>query len=236
MNAVLRRRLDMAGRVRDFLRAHKTDAVGEGLGLAKLEELIERAETLDAQQRVGVVVTRSSVKQREGLRRALQTKLLLYLRALGALGEPENGELAVQFQVPPTNASQRALLTAARAMLEKATAQQDVLLSRGMPPALLDDLAGALGEFEKTIEVTRAGRRDHVGASADLQAVGAEIKKQVRALDGMVRYRFGDNAELMAAWRSARNVLGPFKTRIEPPADAGRTAAGTGPDAIKPAA
>jgi len=44
MNAQLRRRLKMAGRVREFLRAHKTDGVGEGLGLAKLEELIQRAE------------------------------------------------------------------------------------------------------------------------------------------------------------------------------------------------
>ena len=33
----------MAERVRDFLRAHKTDGVGEGLGLAKLEELLQRA-------------------------------------------------------------------------------------------------------------------------------------------------------------------------------------------------
>lgn len=218
MNAVLRRRLDMAGRVRDFLRAHKTDAVGEGLGLAKLEELIERAEALDTQQRSGVVGARESVKHREGLRRALLSKLLLYLRALGGLGDPESGEPAEQFQAPPSNASQRALLTAGRTMLEKATAQKEVLLSRGMPPALLDDLAGALGEFEKTIEVTRAGRRDHVGASADLEAVGAEITKQVRALDGMVRYRFGDDAELMGAWKSARNVLGPFKTKNEPPA------------------
>jgi len=223
MNALLRRRLDMAGRVRDFLRAHKTDAVGEGLGLAKLEELIARAEALDAQQRAGVVVTRSSTKQRQELRRALQSKLLLYLRALGALGESENGELAVQFQLPPTNASQRALLTAARGMLEKATAHKDVLLSRGMPATLLDDLAAALGEIEKTIEATRAGRRGHVGASADLQAVAVEIKKQVRALDGMVRYRFGDNAELMGAWRSARNVLGPFKTKSEPEAGGGQT-------------
>ena len=218
MNAQLRRRLEMAGRVRDFLRAHKTDAVGEGLGLAKLEELIARAEVLDAQQRAGLVVSRSSSKQRRELRHALQTKLLLYLRALGALVETENGELAVQFQFPPSNSSHQALVTAARGMLEKATAQKDVLLARGMPPALLEDLAAALGELEKTIEATRAGRRDHVGASADLNAVAAEIKKQVRALDGMVRYRFGDNAELMGAWRSARNVLGPFKTKNEPEA------------------
>ncbi len=216
MNAQLRRRLEMAGRVREFLRAHKTDGVGEGLGLAKLEELIARAEVLDAQQRAGLVVSRSSSKQRRELRHALQTKLLLYLRALGALVETENGELAVQFQFPPSNSSHQALVTAARGMLEKATAQKDVLLARGMPPALLEDLAAALGELEKTIEATRSGRRDHVGASADLNAVAAEIKKQVRALDGMVRYRFGDNAELMGAWRSARNVLGPFKPKGEP--------------------
>ena len=147
------------------------------------------------------------------------------MRALGALGE--GTEMAVQFQA--TNASHRALLTVAGDMLGKATAQKDVLLARGMPPTLLDDLAAALGEFEQTIEATRAGRRNHpslrsgqvVGASADLQAVAAEIKKQVRALDGMVRYRFGDNPELMGAWRSARDVLGPFKSKQEPESPAG---------------
>jgi len=36
-----------------------------------------------------------------------------------------------------------------------------------------------------------------VGASADLDAVAAEIAEQVRVLDGLVRHRFGDNAELM---------------------------------------
>jgi hypothetical protein len=35
-------------------------------------------------------------------------------------------------------------------------------------------------------------------------------------LDGLVRFRFGENAELMGAWASARNVLGPFKPKGEP--------------------
>jgi len=78
-----------------------------------------------------------------------------------------------------------------------------------------------LGEFEKTLEASGEGRRNHVGASADLKAVAAEIKKQVRALDGMVRYRFGENAELMGAWRSARNVFGPFRSKKEPESRAG---------------
>jgi hypothetical protein len=213
MNALLRRRLEMAARVRDFLRAHKTDAVGEGLGLARLEELIQRAEVLVAQQRGGVVATRSATKQRETLRRALQSKLLLYLRAVGAVAAKENAELAVQFQLPPANASHQALLTVARGMLEKATAQKELFVSRGMSATLLDALASTLGEFEKTLEASREGRRNHVGASADLKAVAAEIKEQVRVLDGLVRFRFGDNAELMGAWASARNVLGPFKPK-----------------------
>ena len=78
---------------------------------------------------------------------------------------------------------------------------------------------------------------DPQGLSADLQAVTAEIHEQVRLLDGLVRYRFGDNAELMGAWASARNVLGPFRSKSEPPAQPakeGQTPAG--PDAVKSAA
>ena len=71
MNAQLRRRLEMAGRVREFLRAHKTDGVGEGLGLAKLEELVQRAEVLASQQRSGVVATRSATKRRPRRRAAV---------------------------------------------------------------------------------------------------------------------------------------------------------------------
>jgi len=213
----------MAARVRDFLRAQKTDAVGEGLGLAKLEELIQRAELLGAQQDGGVVVARAATRQREQLRRALQSKLLLYLRAVGAVAAKENAELAVRFQLPPANASHAALLTVARAMLEKATAQKELFVSRGMSPMLLDALAGALGEFEKTLEASREGRRNHVGASADLKAVAAEIKEQIHVLDGLVRFRFGENAELMGAWASARNVLGPFKPKAEPGAGGSQT-------------
>ena len=49
-------------------------------------------------------------------------------------------------------------------------------------------------------------------------------------------YRFGDNAELMGAWASARNVLGPFRPRGEMPPDAGQTPAAPGPNAVAPAA
>jgi hypothetical protein len=211
----------MAERVRDFLRAHKTDGVGEGLGLAKLEELLQRAQVLATQQRVGVAMTRQATKHRREVGRALQSKILRYLRVVGRVAAKQNGELANEFPLPPSNATHEALVTAARATLEKATAQKDVLVTLGMSPQVVEDLAKALGEFERSLEATREGRREHVGASADLIAVAAEIAEQVELLDGVVQYRFGDDAELMGAWASARNVLGPFKPKEQGPGEGG---------------
>jgi hypothetical protein len=88
---------------------------------------------------------------------------------------------------------------------------------------VLDELATALGQYEDTLQATSAGRREHVGAAADLKAVASDISQQLRLLDKVVRYRFGDNAELMGAWESARNVAGggPFNTTNEPQSGAG---------------
>src|SRR5206468_1207240 len=102
-------------------------------------------------------------------------------------------------------------------MLEKATLHKDVLVKRGMSEQLVGDLAGALGEFAQTIEATRAGRREHpslrsgqvVGASADLEAVAADDALAGACARRAGGDRFGDNAELMMAWASARNVLEP---------------------------
>jgi hypothetical protein len=221
MRAQLRRRLEMAERVRDFLRAHQTDGLGEGLGLAKLEELLKRAQVLDGQQRVGVTLARQATKHRREVRRELQSKILRYLRVVGRVAAKQNGELSNQFPLPPGNTSQKALLTAARTTLERAQAQKEQLVGLGMSEQVLERLAAVLGEFEQTLEASRTGRREHVGASADLEAVCAAIAEQVQLLDGVVQYRFGDDAELMGAWNSARNVLGPFKTKNGPDSGAG---------------
>src|SRR2546427_3996943 len=138
MNAVLRRRLERAARVRDFIRAHRTDGAGEGTALARLEELLQRAEALAAQQRAGVVATRSATMQRRELPHALQTKLLKYLAAVGAVAAKGNTELAPQFRLPPSGPRHQGVLPAAPGVLEQARGQKELLVSRGM--------AGTLGD------------------------------------------------------------------------------------------
>src|SRR5919197_483049 len=216
MNAQLRRRLAMAARARDFLRAHQLEGVDQNLAVTKLEELLERAENLATQQRTGVAAERAATKQRQAVRRVLQPKILGYFSVVGAVAATHNQDLAEQFRMPPADATHQGLLTMSRAILERASAEKELLVKLGMSEQVLDELATALGEYEQTLEATSAGRRAHVGARGDLQTVGTEISEQLRLLDKLVRYRFGDNSELMTAWKSARNVAGPSKTNEEP--------------------
>jgi hypothetical protein len=162
---------------------------------------------------------------------ALQRKLLRYLAGVGVVAARENAQLAAEFRLPQNRVTDLAFITLAQGMLEKATAHQELLMKQGLSERVLGDIGAALEEFEQTLEATRAARRDHVGASGDLEVVMSGISEQVRLLEGLVRYRFGEDAELIPAWTSARNVLGPFRSRGEAGAGGGET-----PGEVKPAA
>lgn len=217
MNATIRRKLEMAARVRDFIRAHPAEGASEG-PLTRLEALLRRAEEQAAQQRAGLIEVSVASARRAELRRALQFRLLRHLVKVGVVAAKGRVELDKEFRYPRGNASHRAFLTAAKGMLAKAETERELLVGQGMSATLLEDLGKAVSEFEATLEKSSAGRRDHVGARADLAAVTVEIMDLVRLLDGLVRYRFGDDPELMAAWLSARNVAGPFlRAKVTPP-------------------
>ena len=174
-------------------------------------------------QRAGVVAAQGSFEQRVTVRRALQGKLLRYLAGVGVVAAKENAELGAQFRLSQVRAPNQAFVTLAKHMLEQATAHKDLLVKQGLAENVLSDIATALQQFEQTLEATRAARRAHVGASGDLRAVASEISEQVQLLEGLVRYRFGDDAELMAAWRSASNVVGPFRSKNGTEPGAGET-------------
>ena len=83
----------------------------------------------------------------------------------------------------------------------------------GLAEALLGELGQALTEFESMVNAFNAGRRKHIGARAELEAVMRDIGEVVRVLDGLNRYRFGADPNLMAVWNAAREVFGPFKPK-----------------------
>jgi len=218
MNRIVPRRLKMAVRVRDFSRAHPSADANYAPVLARLEDRISRMETLAKQQQGGYLATRSSAARRRGLRRRLHHELLRHLVTVAEVAAAEEPALAEKFRRPAGNGTNEAFRTLARQMLEQGQAQRELLAQHGLADRLLEDLTAAVDQFDALVAETNEGRRGHVGASAELDAVSDEVMQLVGMLDGLNRYRFAREAELLAAWESARHVVvGPRQGKDEAP-------------------
>lgn len=212
MNTAVRRTLETAARVREFLRAHPMEGTSYSNALARFEELLVRAQELVARQREGTIVARAASARRKELRHVLQFELLRHLVRVGVVAAKQRTELARQFRLP--QGTHLAFLTAAKGMLATAETQKDALVSEGMSETLLEDLGKAVEEFEAASESSRAGRRGHVGARVELAGVTLEITERIRLLDGLVRYRFRKDGELLGEWVSASKVPGPSRVKV----------------------
>ena len=93
-------------------------------------------------------------------------------------------------------------------MHAEASAAKEAFVRLGLADALLDELGQALTEFESKVNAFNAGRREHIGARAELEAVVKDIGEVVWLLDGLNRYRFGADPNLMAVWNAAREYSG----------------------------
>ena len=126
-----------------------------------------------------------------------------------------------KIRLPPQNASHQAFLTAARVMVSEATGHRDLMVKHGMPGSMLDEVGQVLNDYEQATEVARGSTRARINAGAELESVVSELVDVISLLDGLNRYRFREQEELLHTWASVTNVLGPFrpkKPEPEPPA------------------
>jgi len=210
------RKLEMAARVREFSRAHVSTEPGYGPALARLEERLTRAKTMDARFHEGLKVVREARARRVELRRVIHIKVVSYLVALD--------ELAAG--LPNT-----AFITTVKGLIGDAEQHKEKLVELGMPATLLDELTTRVADFETVSESMRTARRDHIGARQDFEAICIDIMELVKLIGGITGYRFGNDREVMAEWRAARQI--PRQPRV---VDSGRTEPVTPPSDVRPAA
>lgn len=209
MNADIRRKLEMGFRALTFSRAHPDSSAGFATALTRLEERMARGEALATQQRSGVIAERIATARKRELRTMLHRTMLHHVARVAEAASEEQPELARKFRLPKDNGSFQAFRTAARGMVEEAQAQKVLLVSHGLSEPLLDGLVLALDQFDEAMDQAAAGRHAHVGAGADLEAVVQEVVQVVSVMDGLNRFRFANDAERLAAWESASNVITP---------------------------
>jgi hypothetical protein len=219
MNRIVRRRLEMAVRVRDFSRAHPSPDASYALVLSQFDGQVLRLEELAKQQQGGFLTSRASVARRRALRHRLHRELLRHLVTVAEVAARDQPGLAEQFTLPSSSATNEGFRTFARKMLEQGQAQRELLAKHGLADKLLEDLEAAVDDFDASVVESNQGRRAHVGARAELKAVSDEVMRLVSLLDGLNRYRFSGNAEMRAAWESARNVVSGPSTAEEEPAE-----------------
>ncbi len=207
----VRRKLEMAVRVRDFNRAHPfSDPSHEAL-VVRLADLVARAAPLAVQEQAGRLGAAAANRHRRELRRGMHHALIRYLARVGEFASHEVAEFAGRFRAPAHNGSNAAFLARAWDLLNLARQHEEVLARHGLAASQLDLLASDLTAYEAATERANAGRREHVGARADLLKVTAELMDLVRLMDVLNRSRFAEQAEPLAAWISAANVVGPFR-------------------------
>jgi hypothetical protein len=230
-----RRRIEMAKRALDFSRAHLDPSPGYAAALARLEERLTRAQQLATQQRLGILEVRSSTEQKRDLRRQMRRGELAHLSGAADIGSAQLPELTQKFTLVPSRSPYLAFRTAARSMAAEAEANKELLVKHGLAETVLESLTVALDEFDRAIERGNEGRRQHVGASAELDTVSDELVQIVRMMDGLNRVRFANEPQSAAAWESASNTLGPARSSKPAPAPAPTEPPSSGGE-IKPAA
>jgi hypothetical protein len=223
VKADVRRKLSMAVRALEFSQAHPSTDPSYVRVVARLQDCITRLNADAALEIHGHTREHAARVRRVLVRRTRLLEQLRHLVRVARLGVREHPELIELTVLPVPTGANEVFIYVAKGMLERAVSLKDVLAPIGLGEMLLDELATAIGQFELDTQTVHGGRDDHVGASNELRTLTRECVALVGVIGGLNQLRFRDAPELLAGWKSASNVAGPFRRRrgAALPADGG---------------
>ena len=207
MQAEIRRKMATGLTALNFSKVHPEVSAGFATTLKGLEGLVANADGLATRQRAGIIAERNAHAQKRELKDAIGRTHLHHLFRVAKVAGTAEWALPLKFRQPTERRSLQGFRTAARAMVVEAQVNREVLIGYGMSEELVADLVLPLDQFDAAMDAAVAGRSAHVGARVELEVVVQEMMEVVEVLDGRNRFRFKDDAELLAAWESAGNVV-----------------------------
>jgi hypothetical protein len=196
----------MGTRALEFSRAHPDSEPGTAEVVARLGQLVARANAAATAQRDGLIQVRAARSRKEELRLAMLVPIA-HLAEVGRAAAREEHELGKAFRFRPDASTYFAFRTAARGMATAAQEHRETLLKYGLSPSVLEALVKQVDQLEEAITLGYEGRAAHIGATRDLKVVASEIFRIVRVMDGRNRQRFADDAQLLGAWIGASTVF-----------------------------
>jgi hypothetical protein len=227
MNAITRSKLDMGDKALNFSRAHPDQSPGYAAALTGLEQRLTRAQQLARAQQEGINQRKAANARKNHLRRQMRRTQLRHLARVAKVATREIPELAGKFVLRSEPRAYRSFRALAGTMVAEAQTQKELLVKHGLSDMVLDSLVQSLDQFDRaTTEGTNA-LRTHVSARAELDVLGDEVVDIVQVMDALNRFRFADDAAILAEWETVSNIIGPARSAGDKPATS---------DEIKPAA
>jgi len=233
MRAKSRRKLEMGQRVLEFIRQHPNPSPGFAAATARLQDRLARAHQLAQQQLNGRSEVSAATARKAELRRMMLRAHLDHLISVAQVAAAEDPEVAQKFSFPTDARTYLSFRAAASGMAAEAESRKDLLIRHGLSEDVLSGLKTSLDQFETAVEQGSAGRLARVGATAELVTVADEVVQVVKVLNGLVRVKFANQPNVLAAWESASNVFATPKPEDQP--ESGTTTPPTGGE-VRPAA
>jgi hypothetical protein len=211
----------MGKAVLGFSKQYPNPSPAFATAIGRLQDLLARARQLAELQMDGRSEVRAATARKRELRRIMLKGHLDHLASVAQLAAAEEPELIQKFVFPSDATTYLSFQTAARGLAAEAESRKELLIKHGLSEEVLSDLKVVLDQFETVVEQSSAGKLTHVAATAQLLAVADEIVQVVNVLNGLVRLRFATQPDILAAWESASNVVGPPRPESKP--DSGDT-------------
>ena len=212
----------MARRVLDFATNQSITDAGYTTAVSRLKDEVAKADELGRLQGEGSEREHAAVAARNQLRQNIRSQQLKRRAQLAQLNASAHPELAGRYRLPASNGPNRTFILQAQSMLANATDQKDLLAQLGVGDTFIADLTTALATFDQATATAHASRADHVGARTELSALARRCEQEVEVIGTFIEATSANDEQVIGAWRSARNVAGPFtrSRHNEPPVPA----------------
>jgi hypothetical protein len=207
MKSEERRTKEMAVRVVLYSDRHTVADAGHIVLVGKLKGVVEQMEQEEAVQRNALLDRHTSSIEKQRVERELQDGPIATIVHAAALGRNDEPGLATQLRYRPNGSTYDGHLVAARALLEEARANKEVLARHGASDVILDVYQDLVGQFEAAIKLGDEARAAHKGATSHMDVLAKEARGIVRTMDGRNRIRFKNDAKLLGEWISASTIF-----------------------------
>jgi len=215
MTDEIRRKLDMARRVRQFLAAPPSAPPLMPVLVDRFLGELDRAEQF-----------RRLVWRAEGRRLAALDRRAAAARALNQFlgwlvrgarfAARETGPAALRLSRPRRVGAHADYLNQVQVLLQAVEAHPAELERTGVSSALVPEVWRQYQEYRDALAERDRSVLDRVGATAGLSAAVAGIMESVEQLDGVLAYAYRHDPGVAAAWRSARRIHWPGRYHPHP--------------------